>query len=90
MNAFSFATIGKSLIGASLLAAAPALASEPAQGQAALGIGTKIAVSEEGGKAAAKADPRQCRRVDAPASRVNALRACHTKQEWNKIYNDEF
>ena len=83
MNISSLNFIGKSIAAASLLALAiPAqAASEPPV------AANKIVGATEGGS---KAEKLVCKRFENSASRMKAVRACHTKAEWKKLEDQKY
>jgi hypothetical protein len=86
MREYSLRFLGRSIIGASLLAlAVPAQAHEnPPE------VATKVATASEGGKAAGKDEKLICKRLETTGSRVNVQRACHSKEDWKKLeLNDD-
>ena len=86
MRAYSFGPLGRSIVGASLLALAVPAQAEESQPQ----IVTKVASATAGGKAAGKEEKLICKRVEDSTSRMKSLRACHTKADWKKLENGDF
>ena len=86
MRDISLRLVGRSMIGASLLAlAVPAQAAEnPPE------VTTKIATAAEGGRAAAKEEKLICKRLPDSTSRMRSVRACHTKADWRKLADGEY
>ena len=82
----AFHIIGRSILGASLLALAiPAQAKENSPE-----VTTEIASAAEGGKAAAKEEKLICKRLPDSTSRMKAVRACHSKAEWRKLEDGDY
>ena len=86
MKVYSRRYLGRSIIGAAMLALAiPAQAEEiPSE------ITTNIAAAPEGGRASGKAEKLICKRFPDTTSRMKSVRACHTKADWRKLEDGQF
>jgi hypothetical protein len=86
MREYSLRFIGRSIIGASLLALAiPAQAGDnPPE------VTTTVASAAEGGKSPGKEEKLICKRIYDSTSRMKSVRACHTKAGWKKLEDGEF
>ena len=86
MTVYSIRFLGRSIIGASLLALSIPAQADEKQTEAT----AKFASTAEGGKAAGKEEKLICKRLPDSTSRMKSVRACHTKAEWKKLENGDF
>ena len=84
MSGSSLHIAARIIAGAAFLALAlPAQAAEQAE------LASKVAPSSEGG-GSATGEKLICKRYDSTGSRLKAVRACLTKEQWKKLDQERF